>query len=547
MTHFRLPGSLLLLAVLPLWSPTRAGTLALERSPLLGATLPNGATYEVHCNAGGSWVPTGVLIAGNGSSNLVRLDGFPEKAAYRLVRLGTGEIVVPAAHQGLALAASAPGQKEMRFQTASSLANGASWAHDAFAFPDADGWFVRPLLSPTLPQAWFRSVVPARALAPVDVSVYSATLPEGFASFGLVFDDMPQIFRDGYVAAPCEMFYSRGGQNAAAAGECYELAGPVGNVTVMVGDLCPTAPAGTCTLESPFFDLKRPAFEAIFPLSVGSGRANYRLVPAPVTGNVKMAAIASTSSFLSLLFYNHRAGISKAEIRGPASGATGGNWIEMPRERYNQFIFSSLSPAGFPLEVRVTSRFGEVVSFPPIASMEQSSRFVADAQFEVFPELETPPVWVPPPVYTDGLTSGFGVEWSVTTWGGIAVNSSNTPAAYTGNASLLLTNLAAWSGVQFLGPQFRPAPDSFLQFAARSPNGTSVSNLVVIVSGFDGLGAPADSATVSLPIISDAWRVFRIPLQPARAPTWVSYFTLMSQSAAKQPAVLIDAIGFIQR
>ncbi|HOC58099.1 MAG TPA: hypothetical protein PKI20_20945 [Verrucomicrobiota bacterium] len=533
-----------------------AATVGLEPVPSLEAALPAGTTYEVEYKTGNSWAPSGVLIAGNGYSNLVRLHGSPQATAYRLAQVGGTNTVTPAVTFGLGLAAQGTEPTGVAFQTAPRLTHSNSWTHLACSTPDANGRCVARLPEPLSTQAFFRSKTPS-GLALADVVPYSSPyLTNGGAAgySSIPYAEQPQLLHDGYVVAPCSQFYNRGGQFAAAAGECYEFAGPAGNVTVLVSDFNDSPPAGACSSQRPFFDMGSPAYDAMTANGSGSCLSTYRLVPAPVTGNVKMTLTSALNlmdnCYMVLLVYNHRAGVSKLEIRGPASGSTGGNWTELPRDRFNQFTFldPNFIPAGFPLDVRVTSRFGEVVTFPPITSMYQGEPYTANSQFAVFPSLDPVPVYVPQPVYTDGLTTNFlGAQWFLQSWGALAANSAHTAAAYTGSASLLLSNINAYAGLAIITSQYQPSTNAWLEFAAKSATVSTVTNLCM---SFDGIqsasGGTATSLTIALPAIGDSWRLFRIPLQPAQAPRFISQIIFLNASSGSAPPVLLDAMSFLQ-
>ena len=521
----------------------RAGTVALARTPILTATLPTNTTYQVESSSNGSaWVATGVLVAGSGTPVTVRLDGFSASLAYRCARIGTTNVVLPAVTNGWNIAGNFPAVREVRVETNSNL-TGNSWALRDYTFPDATGAFVRAVRLPLPSPTFFRGVQPATPLDLASVTSYTADTNVTVAGYGLVADDMPQIYRNGAIAAVCPAFYNRDGANAAAAGECYELTGPNGTATVMVADVESVPPPGTCDVGHAFFDIAGPVFTSLFADPSGFGTATYRLVPTPVVGNVKMVVVQNSAGFyLELRPYNHRTGITKVEIQ-PTASAT---WLDMPRATYNSFVYSG-SALTFPVNVRVTSRFGEVVSFPPINAMPVNARFTASAQFVTFPNQTPAPVWILPPVYTDSLSNVLGGQWSTAPFGGPTVNATYAGSAYQGAASMQINNLAAFSGVIFLHPfRFPRPPDGALEFAVRSGTTTTVSNLVLSFSGYDALGTAANSTTVFLPPVDANWRVLRIPLAPAFAPEQLKQFRLSNNSSTPASSVLLDGISFQQ-
>lgn len=513
----------------------QAGTVALRRTPILNVTLPTNTTYQVESSSNGSaWVATSVLVAGSGLPITLRLDGFSEQLGYRFSRIGTANVVTPVTTNGWHIAGAFPGASEVRVETNSTLATN-TWGLRGFTFPDAAGSFVHALRPPFPAPTFFRGLQPATPLDLASIVSYSADPNSGYSGFGLVADDMPQLYQDGFICAPCPVFYHRGGSNAAAAGECYEFTGPTNTTIVMVGDMDDVAPPGTCDAGRTFFDLGNPAYAVLFPGPTGVGTATYRLVPAPVVGNVKLVVPQYFSGFyVELRPYNYRAGISKLEIRS-ASSAT---WTNLPRSAYNSFVHNG-SALVFPLNVRVTSRFGEVVEFPPIASMSMNARFTASTQFVNFPELAPAPVWFQTPVYTDSLTNLLGGQWTTTPYSGLVVNPTFTNSAFQGTASLQISNITAFSGVFFNRQRSFPQPlDGVLEFAIRSGTGASVSNL--------GVRFASPSLPVLLPTIDATWRVIRIPLAPALAPAQIREFQIFNNANTPATSVLLDSIVFRQ-
>jgi expansin (peptidoglycan-binding protein) len=517
---------------------SRAGTITIGVTPLLTASLPSNSTYQVESSSDGVvWNPTGILVAGNGTSNTVRLDGLPENLSYRFSNAGASNIVTPALTKGLHVGASFPGAKEVRIESTTQL-NSPVWTNHAFLFTNISKPLLAPIAAPLEAQAFFRAVQPAVPLELATVTAYMADPNATGAGFGVVADDMPQFYRDGYIAALCPNLYNRAGANAAAAGECYELVGPQGKATVMIADLTFAGLPGTCDPGRSYFDVGYPAFTNLLRPEAGMGTATYRLVPAPVTGNLKMVSVNTAGGFyFELRPYNHRAGVSKLEIQG-----TGGSWTELPRTEYNSFVYSTGTELMFPFKTRVTSRFGEVVEFPPINAISNGGRFTASGQFTVFPDQGPSPIWFLPPVYADSLSNILGGQWSTAAYGGATVNSTYTGDASQGTASFRIENFNAFSGVSFMAPMTFPRPsEGVLEFAIRS-EGAPINQLQVQFNGVNAGGGPADSIAVTLPTISSTWRVLRIPLDPTKPPDQLQQFRIMNQNSTAVPGVLLDSI-----
>lgn len=526
------------LALFAVISADAEDSVSLEKVAILRTELPIGSTWEVQQSANGvSWTNLGVLVAGSGALETVRLDGFGRASSYRMMNVTSGATTVPITTYGLGVSVGATGAGEIRLLSTTNLSP-AKWIHAAYAFPDADGG-LRAISSVSGPQRFFRSVRPTVPLVSASVTYYQADLSATYSGFGIVQDDMPALYHDGFICAPCPEFYHKDGL-AAAAGECYEFRGPFGAVTAMVADVVVNAQPGLCNTLGGYFDLGAPVFAALFPPETGIGTATRRLVPAPVSGGVKLVVVNNSGGFYyELRPYNHRAGITNLEAR--ASGAT--EFVSLPRSDYNSFVWSG-SPPAMPLTVRVTSRFGETITFAPIGTMVTGDRFEAAFQFS-FPDPGPPTVWRIPPVFMDALHNVPGGRWFVSSYGGATTDPAYTIDRFQGAASFRISNLGGWSGVLFQHEQQFPLrPDGFLEFAIKSGSSSAVTNMAVEIDGADVAGNPATSSTVSLPRIENTWRTLRVPLGPARAPTKIQRIHIRSMTPAAQGSVLLDLIRF---
>lgn len=518
-----------------------AGTITIAPTPILNTVLTSNVTYEVEFSTNGTtWLASGVLVTGNGEVNSIRLDTFPEHASYRLTPVGSGAAVVPAVSTGWHLQAAFPGASELRLE-ASPLADEATWTHRAFVFTNLQGAFIHPLTLPLTGNEFFRAVQPAAPLQLASLTSYPVDLNSTLSGYGVVLGEMPQLYRDGYVAAVCAAVYNRDGINAAAAGECYELVGTRGQTTVMVADLALGTPAGTCDVGRPFFDLGTAAFTNLFGPGDGYGIATYRLVPAPVTGNLKMiCTLNSGGYYVTFRPYNHRAGISKLELQPTANGP----WIELSRDTANNFVYSSTPPLSVPFNARITSRFGEVVTFPTITSLNTDDKITANGQFAIFPDQGPSPVWMLPPVYTEGLTNIFGAQWTTTTSGGLSVTPAYSGSAYQGNYSLRIANFVGYSQLSLFNLlKFPKPPGGYLEFAIRS-EGAVINGLTLRIRGSSAGGATAWSALMPLPAVNNTWRVFHIPLDLNNVPAQIDTIQLSNSTGSTLPSVNLDSIAF---
>ena len=516
-----------------------ANEMRIEGTPLLSASLPAGTTWQVESSqAGGPWTPTGVLLAGAAAPVSARLDGFPADADYRCMRIDGKSAVLPAVTRGLHLAGTSE-KKQVRIDASPDLA---SWSQAAVALTGIDGRYLRAVREPLAARGFFRSEVPGLPLEFACATFYDADPALGAAGFGPVADDMPAFFQNRFTAAVTAADFNRGGNNAAAAGECYELAGPLGSTTVMISDLAPDVPPTIAASGRKYMDLGQPAFAAIADTAYGIASLTRRLVPAPVSGNVKLLVVVNAGGFFTELRpYNHRAGIDTLEIK-PAGSST---WTSLPRTTSNSFQHSGAALA-FPLSVRVTSRFGETVNFAPILSLTTGDRITGPAQFAVFPQQAPQPVWLGSPVYRDGNDGVPGDAWSPGGDPGVTLNTGFTGEVYEGSASLRIDGLESFRSVRFtsFAPVAKPEI-GVLEFALRSETSTVANSMGLVIEGLAAGGTAASSATVELPPLTDSWQLFRIPLGTAGIPPYLSSIRLSCLSSEARPPLLMDRVTIV--
>ena len=524
-----------------------ANEMRIAKSAILSGTLPASTNWQVEMQQGGAWLPTGVLVPGRGSIATVRMDGWPGEAAYRFRRIDGGATVLPGSAKGWHLAGLAAGESQVLVERSADLS---TWSGLPLVFPELDGRYVRALQEPLAARGFFRSEVPALPTGDASATSHEAVPPyEGSAGFGAVYDDMPQIFKDGFIGALSPTEYHRGGENAAAAGECYELAGPFGRTTVIISNLT-DAPPGTVDMGRSFFDLGPQAFKVLSggPES-GGVTAGVRLVPAPVTGNVKLLVPTSSSPYyVEFRPYNYRAGVSKVEILNSGSST----WLNLPRSQFNSFVFSgggSTPQLIFPIQVRVTSRFGEVVSFPPIASLTSNQRITGLAQFTVFPELAPMPQHRVRPAYHDALTNVPGDLWSAGGFSGATVTEVDSSVAHAGTASLRISGLSGFSGATFSNyPAFPRPQNGMLKLAIRAASPVAASQVGVWIFGSNAIGGPqVSSSYILLPPLTTGWQDFRFPLEAAGAPPVIWGFGISDAVAAALPNVWLAEVEIEER
>lgn len=526
-----------LMALLP--ACLAANEMRIEGTPLLSASLPAGTTWQVESfQAGGPWTPTGVLLAGAAAPVVARLDGFPVDAAYRCMRIDGKAAVLPAVTRGFHLAGTSE-KEQVRIDASPDLA---AWSQAAVALTDTDGRYLRAVREPLAARGFFRSEVPGQPLEFACVTYYDADPALGAAGFGPVADDMPAFFQNRFTAAVPAADFNRGGINAAASGECYELAGPLGSTTVMISDLTTDVPPSIAASGRKYMDLGQPAFTAVADPASGIAAVTRRLVPAPVAGNVKLLVVVNASGFFTEFRpYNHRAGIDTLEIK-PAASST---WTALPRTTYNSFQHSGAALT-FPLSLRVTSRFGEMVNFAPIVSLTAGDRITGPAQFAVFPQQAPQPVWLGSPVYRDGNDGVPGDAWTASGDPGVTLNTGFTGEVYEGSASLRIDGLTTFRGVDFnsFAPVAKPEI-GVLEFALRSETTTVANSMGLVIEGLAAGGGPASSATLELPPLTATWQLFRMPLGTAGIPPKLSKIRLACLSAEARPPLLMDRVTIV--
>lgn len=145
---------------------------------------------------------------------------------------------------------------------------------------------------------------------------------------------------------------------SAACGACIHATGPSGEVTVRIVDRCPECPEGDV-------DFSPSAFEHIAELHLGRVPIQWRYVPCDVTGPIRYHfQDGSNEWWTSVQVRNHRHRIARFEFRDDS-----GSWVEVPREEWNFFIWSSGMGPG-PYRFRVTDVHGHTLTDSGIEHME---------------------------------------------------------------------------------------------------------------------------------------------------------------------------------
>jgi expansin (peptidoglycan-binding protein) len=135
----------------------------------------------------------------------------------------------------------------------------------------------------------------------------------------------------------------------AVCGECAEVEGPKGKVTVRIVDQCPGCKKGD-------LDLSPQAFDKIGEHSAGRIPITWSVVPCAVTGNVSYRYKEGSSQYWTAIqVRNHRLPIAKLELQKD------GAWLAIPREPYNYFIASGGAGPG-AVTVRITAPDGQTLT-----------------------------------------------------------------------------------------------------------------------------------------------------------------------------------------
>jgi hypothetical protein len=242
--------------------------------------------------------------------------------------------------------------------------------------------------------------------------------------------------------------------------------------------------------------------------------------------------------------------VSKVEIQS----SVGPGWVEMPRNPFNSFVYSSNGvsppPLVYPVQVRVTSRFGEVVTFPPVAALVDNQRVTGPAQFTVFPESAMAPVpaFRIHPTYRDALTKLPGETWAAGGWGTTSITEVDpTVPAYAGTASLKLAGLGGYSGATVSQYPGFPRPEfGVLKLAIRSAAPLAADQVAVIIYGVNDPEEPSlGSALIQFPPLSTSWQVFRIPLEASAVPAVIWGIQFYGRTNLALPDVWVDEVEFL--
>jgi len=348
---------------------------------------------------------------------------------------------------------------------------------------------------------------------PIDASGYPTG---GAARFGPVADDMPQLFKDGYVMAVNEELYDAGpvggGGTATMAGETCEVAGPEGTITLMVAEIGPSSgDQKTIEVNTPVWGQMETGGAGAIPVAM-------RWVPAPVTGSLKLYFTAGSSQYyFGITVYNHRVGVARVEVAGSAGGATAGQWVELPRIQTNRF-----------------------------EHLAAGDRHSALGQF-TNPAADTLPVtWPGPPseICTDGPEDRQDVAWTAiaSNLTPVTPNPLSTAGPYDGAYELAAGSFGSF-GILFLAysVNFESACFRGMKLWVRSDSASPTSCLALSVA--DGTTA---SSKMALPAVTSTWQKVTYLFAGNAVPVIIDRVRLPRTTTGSTPGMFLDEVRLLE-
>ncbi|WP_115526982.1 MULTISPECIES: expansin EXLX1 family cellulose-binding protein [Xanthomonas] len=166
----------------------------------------------------------------------------------------------------------------------------------------------------------------------------------GYSGGALLLDPIPST---AFITALNPTQLNFGGVKAAMAGAYLEVTGPKGKTTVYVTDLYPEGASGG-------LDLSHNAFAAIGNMVDGRIPISWKMVRAPVTGNVQYRIKEGSSRWWAAIqVRNHAYPVVKFEVK------QGNTWKSLQKMDYNHFLGEQLGNQ--PLSIRITDIRGKAI------------------------------------------------------------------------------------------------------------------------------------------------------------------------------------------
>ncbi|WP_115571925.1 expansin EXLX1 family cellulose-binding protein [Xanthomonas campestris] len=167
----------------------------------------------------------------------------------------------------------------------------------------------------------------------------------GYSGGALLLDPIPST---AFITALNPVQLNFGGVKAALAGAYLQVTGPKGTTTVYVTDLYPEGASGG-------LDLSHNAFAAIGDMVQGRIPISWKVVRAPVTGNLQYRIKEGSSRWWAAIqVRNHAYPVVKLEVK------QGSSWKNLQKMDYNHFLGEQLGDQ--PLTLRITDIRGKVLT-----------------------------------------------------------------------------------------------------------------------------------------------------------------------------------------
>jgi expansin (peptidoglycan-binding protein) len=155
---------------------------------------------------------------------------------------------------------------------------------------------------------------------------------------------------------------------SAACGQCIQVEGSRGTITVRVVDLCPECGAG-------HLDLSEQAFAQIDDPAKGRVDIRWTPVTCPVVGNIAYRFKEGSSQWWTAIqVRNHRLPVQALAYR------TDGGWVDVSREDYNYFVVAGGVGTDGPFQVRVTAVDGQELE-DTLPGVQAGQVFTGSGQF----------------------------------------------------------------------------------------------------------------------------------------------------------------------
>jgi expansin (peptidoglycan-binding protein) len=147
--------------------------------------------------------------------------------------------------------------------------------------------------------------------------------------------------------------------NSSVCGECLDVTGPLGKVTVRIVDRCPECKSGD-------LDLSQQAFVKIADQSAGRVKISWVPVACAVSGPLSYRFKEGSSQYwMAVQVRNSRLPVNKIELQ------QGSGWLTLDQQSYNYYIAAN-NPGPGPYTFRVTAIDGQQITESGVALMPAS-------------------------------------------------------------------------------------------------------------------------------------------------------------------------------